>query len=155
MECPAGGDALGAALQRCPFLHNLCANHGEQYARAIALDPTGPANKPAARSQAEEVAAYRSSLAFFHGRGGVVPLRSCEETAEGGAFWPVQSGVKVSGSAEAAGKPPAARHHALTAPSLASIGMSFFGGGVRRCTAPSATPHAPMPVTRTPRADPH
>jgi len=74
MVCPK--DAIGNAIRKCPFLHQVSADQGEQYARQIATRPAVTAFTAGPRPVFEEKACdFEATLKLFHGAAGVVPLK--------------------------------------------------------------------------------
>lgn len=74
MPCPK--DAIGNAIRKCPFLHQVSADQGEQYARQIATRPAVTAFTAGPRPVFEEKACdFEATLKLFHGAAGVVPLK--------------------------------------------------------------------------------
>lgn len=74
MSCPK--DAIGNAIRKCPFLHQVSADQGEQYARQIATRPAVTAVTAGPRPVFEEKACdFEATLKLFHGAAGVVPLK--------------------------------------------------------------------------------
>jgi len=74
MSCPK--DAIGNAIRKCPFLHQVSADQGEQYARQIATRPAVTAVTAGPRPVFEENACdFEATLKLFHGAAGVVPLK--------------------------------------------------------------------------------
>lgn len=74
MPCPK--DAIGNAIRKCPFLHQVSADQGEQYARQIATRPAVTAVSAGPRPVFEEKACdFEATLKLFHGAAGVVPLK--------------------------------------------------------------------------------
>ncbi|GLI68530.1 hypothetical protein VaNZ11_012921 [Volvox africanus] len=83
--CFSGNDYLGAAMKKCPFLHNIAQTHGTEYASSLACKTSCPdgavsAHRPVLADDYDEDD-FSSTFALFHGRGGVLPLRhkSAEE----------------------------------------------------------------------------
>ena len=68
--CPHAQAAL--AVQACPFLRQLAAREGEEYAAAVATHPTRPAR--GVQPLLPEPEALLQTFRLFHGAGGVVPL---------------------------------------------------------------------------------
>ncbi len=74
MSCPK--DAIGNAIRKCPFLHQVSADQGEQYARQIATRPAVTAVTAGPRPVFEQKACdFEATLKLFHGAAGVVPLK--------------------------------------------------------------------------------
>ena len=74
MPCPR--DVIGSAISKCPFLHQVSASQGEDYARQIAARPSVPASKAGFGPIFEEKACdFEATLRLFHGPAGVVPLK--------------------------------------------------------------------------------
>lgn len=73
MVCPR--DAIGQAIRKCPFLHKVSDEQGEQYARQIATRPAVPAASGRPQPVFEERSCdFEATLKLFHGSSGVVPL---------------------------------------------------------------------------------
>ncbi|DBA87422.1 hypothetical protein WJX77_003989 [Trebouxia sp. C0004] len=87
MPCPR--DPIGNAIGKCPFLHQVSADQGEQYARQIATRPAVTACTAGPRPVFEEKACdFEATLKLFHGAAGLVPLKkvvagtaTCEKAA--------------------------------------------------------------------------
>lgn len=74
MTCPR--DAIGNAIRKCPFLHQVSADQGEDYARKIATRPSLPATSAGHCPIFEERSCdFEATLKLFHGSSGVVPLK--------------------------------------------------------------------------------
>ena len=84
MACPR--DAIGNAIRKCPFLHQVSADQGEDYARKIATRPSLPATSAGHCPVFEERSCdFEATLKLFHGTSGVVPLgRVAASLAESG-----------------------------------------------------------------------
>jgi len=67
-------DALTHAVTRCPFLRELAARGGGEYAQQIASNPFVPVGHPRRRPVLEEADSLADTFSLFHGPGGVVPL---------------------------------------------------------------------------------
>lgn len=67
-------DPISQAVGCCPFLHGLAREHGESFARSIAINPTCPAGQRPAAPLVEEMRDYKQTLLSFHGPDGVRPL---------------------------------------------------------------------------------
>ena len=69
-------DAVGSAIRKCPFLHQVSADQGEEYARKIVTRPALPAAAAGHRPVFEEHSCdFEATLKLFHGPSGVVPLK--------------------------------------------------------------------------------
>lgn len=69
-------DAIGTAIRKCPFLHQVSADQGEEYARKIATRPALPAAAAGHGPVFEERSCdFEATLKLFHGPSGVVPLK--------------------------------------------------------------------------------
>ncbi|KAL3140876.1 hypothetical protein ABBQ32_005411 [Trebouxia sp. C0010 RCD-2024] len=67
-------DAVGAAIRKCPFLHQVSTDQGEEYARRIATRPACPAAASYGPIFEERSCDFQATLKLFHGPSGVVPL---------------------------------------------------------------------------------
>lgn len=68
-------DAVGQAIRKCPFLHKVSGEQGEQYARQIATRPAVPASTGRPQPIFEERSCdFEATLKLFHGASGIVPL---------------------------------------------------------------------------------
>lgn len=68
-------DAIGTAIRKCPFLHQVSADQGEEYARRIATRPALPAAAGRGPVFEERSCDFETTLKLFHGPSGVVPLK--------------------------------------------------------------------------------
>lgn len=69
-------DAIGTAIRKCPFLHQVSTEQGEEYARKIATRPALPAATARHGPVFEERSCdFAATLKLFHGPSGVVPLK--------------------------------------------------------------------------------
>lgn len=68
-------DAIGTAIRKCPFLHQVSADQGEEYARRIATRPALPAAAGHGPVFEERSCDFEATLKLFHGPSGVVPLK--------------------------------------------------------------------------------
>lgn len=67
MPCPHN---IERAIQRCPFLREVCVRDGAEFARHIATRPSRRFVGPVL----EEHGDYAATFHLFHGPAGVVPL---------------------------------------------------------------------------------
>ena len=67
-------DAIGTAIRQCPFLLQVSADQGEEYARRIATRPACPAAASHGPIFEERSCDFQATLKLFHGPSGVVPL---------------------------------------------------------------------------------
>ena len=82
MTCPR--DAIGNAIRQCPFLHQVSADQGEDYARKIATRPALPAATAGRGPVFEEKACdFEATLKLFHGPSGVIPLKRVADRMAG------------------------------------------------------------------------
>jgi hypothetical protein len=114
------------ALRQCPFLRKVASQHGEEYAKNLAVCPTASAayGPPVGSDHAQ---LYAESFQLFHGPQGIVPLvgsnfeaSRCPAHAQALAQQPKDLVCE---------KPKAVTSHA---PPLATISFSL-GSGVRVC----------------------
>ena len=76
-------DAIGTAIRKCPFLHQVSADQGEEYARKIATRPALPAAAAGHGPVFEERSCdFEATLKLFHGPSGVVPLKQAASLAQ-------------------------------------------------------------------------
>jgi hypothetical protein len=68
-------DVIASAVHKCPFLNELSLQHGNEYARHIAIQPTKPAGSCPPRPLFEEVDSFYTTFNLFHGKSGLVPLQ--------------------------------------------------------------------------------
>eukprot|EP00775_Hariotina_reticulata_P011084 gene11084-11240_t len=111
------------ALRQCPFLHKVASQHGEEYARNLAICPTASAaHGPPVGSDHAQL--YAESFQLFHGPQGIVPLVGSSGKGSGCPFH-AQALAKQPKDQEACGKPKAVPPHA---PPLATISFSLGSG---------------------------
>ena len=67
MSCPRSAER---AIQRCPFLREVCLRDGAEFAVHIATRPSKRFNGPVL----EEYGDFAATFKLFHGPAGVVPL---------------------------------------------------------------------------------
>ncbi|EFJ43120.1 hypothetical protein VOLCADRAFT_96838 [Volvox carteri f. nagariensis] len=76
--CFPGADALGDAMKKCPFLHNIAQTHGTEYATSLACKSTCPSGHGSAHrpvlTEDDDGSDFTRTLALFHGQNGVLPL---------------------------------------------------------------------------------
>ena len=136
-------DLLDSAIRKCPFLAQVAANQGCQYARHIAVQPTVPAGRAPLLEESYQPN-FEATFRLFHGPAGVVPLARCSTNpslgtteyatfqrstsvapdGSGQAHWGEQDQCSVSIEAGQAGLDrPVRQAHPLAA-SAASISLS-------------------------------
>lgn len=144
--------AASFAVSRCPFLHEVAAREGHEYAANLAVDPTRPAAARVRKDGGVDDASSSSSLMatfrLYHGEHGVVPLvgfeareRNLAMQASGCPFHRMRQEAeqreaekkKQQQQSTVVLPPPAAPPAHALAPPLASMSMSF-GPGVREMT---------------------
>ncbi len=123
MTCPR--DAIGNAIRKCPFLHQVSADQGENYARQIATRPSVSASTSGPRPVFEEKSCdFEATLRLFHGPAGVVPLKkvaACLADSEQ-RVQPTQHGLDA---AQCALSSTAVQHRSnMVAAPFASMGMA-------------------------------
>ena len=156
LASPSSCPGAAFAVRKCPFLHELAAREGQEYAMRVAVDPCKPARGPSSSSgsiteqqQEQQQEQLLSTFKLFHGAEGVVPLVGFESRAQvlaaragGCPFHHRSSGEEQQASSqkkEAAGAvvphvafspqlPARGAPAAAAAAPLASMGMSFGPG---------------------------
>ncbi|GBF99618.1 hypothetical protein Rsub_12297 [Raphidocelis subcapitata] len=130
MGCPHAQARL--AVQGCPFLRQLAAQEGDEYAAAVATHPTRPAR--GVQPLLPEPEALLQTFRLFHGPGGVVPLegfnlRSQALAAAAPGPCPAHAGPARACDEGSQAVVPAAPA-APARPPLAAMSMGFGPGGL-------------------------
>lgn len=72
MSCPHSADR---AIEKCPFLREVCVREGPVFARHIASQPSKRFGGPVL----EECGDFAATFSLFHGPKGIVPLSAERE----------------------------------------------------------------------------
>lgn len=133
-DCP-----LAAAVHRCPFLAQVGAREGEEFARRIAANPFAPAAGQPPLLEEEGLSGYEATLRLFHGPGGVVPLRRFADAPPASAASRCPFRAAAAASAASA-QPTAPTDQPASKPAAAAAGCA--------AAAAQAAPASGRPAAR-------
>lgn len=124
MTCPR--DSIGNAIRKCPFLHQVSADQGEQYARQIATRPSVTASHAGPRPVFEEKSCdFEATLKLFHGAAGVVPLKKVAASiADSERAAQLNHNCMLDAATCAATRKPAQKRSDLSEAPFASMSMA-------------------------------